>query len=618
MDKAKKTSALMMFKEQLLASIITSPIIYIPHYHFAYIDEVLKGIFNGNAEKGKDFKLTTEALLEFAQDRGVIDFDTKDPSDGSAVGFKALLKEIVKKRTIKEGERDTRIVKEDHKVFLIKNSHKDLSEGGIQGLLQTFVEIYERGSYESPYTIIFVCNYPVSLLPIEILKLLTVVNLPLPDVIDIENELGLSNREVTQDVLLSKSSYKHNGYVFGQAFMGKNSFEKNRKELVSALLGMQLYDIRKVLKTIQKLEGDINPHYSGRSLEEHILREKRQLVNNSCLLEVIELEQNQKDRIGNIDHLKSFIEKQRKIIDNLVLYPTCLPKPKGVLLVGPPGCGKSETVKSIAAIFEKPLLRLDIGKLMGKYVGESENNLIEAIRIAEAAQPCVLWIDEIEKAFAGFGNNDQGNDITVTRMVGYFLTWMQERKSLVYLVATANDLDSLRPELLRKGRWDEIFYLSYPDMKGAAEILQKCLFKYGLWLGDGNETIIGSDGKIINESKVNALCKKFADSYFSGAEIDSIIVQAFNEDWNLSEENRVKLQTLDKLAETIASNKSSAEKESQNNKIDEVILDMKIGSGKKNLTNEPEIKELLKQKFKMKSPKEIISEYKSKGYISAS
>jgi len=605
------------FKDSLVAAIQTVPIIYIPHFHFSYIDEVIEEVLTGNNGNMR-LNFGADLVFELYANNALRDFKTKEPIEFGE-GLNNILKEIVTPLAAPEEGRDKRVLRKDYKIFLFKNIHERLSEREVQLYLQTFVEEYERGVYDDSKTIIFVSNVPISLLPPEVSKLLTVINLPLPDAEDIEAELGLSDIIIERNKWRPNKPYSYNGYVFGNTFMESEiGFKKNRKVLVGALLGMQMYDIRKVLKSIQKLEEFINPHYAGKTLAEHILREKRQLVNNSNMLEVIDLAEDQKDRIGNINNLKHFIEKQQIIINNLAYYPSNLPKPKGVLLVGPPGCGKSETVKSVAAIFEKPLLRLDIGRLMGQYVGQSEHNLIEAIRIAEAAQPCVLWIDEIEKAFAGFGNNNQDNDITVTRMVGYFLTWMQERKSLVYLVATANDLSSLRPEFLRKGRWDEIFYLSYPDKKGAKEILQKCLKKYGLYLADGNKTIISLKGEIVDSQSMENLAKQLADAYFSGAEIDSLIVQSFNDDWNLTENNRVQLSTLLKFVKSISDNKVSAEQETRKNEIDELLLNFKLSAGKKNLPNEAEIKELLNIKLKSKSPLEVISEYKSKGYISAS
>lgn len=605
------------FKESLVAAIQTVPIIYIPHFHFSYIDEIVEEVLSADSSK-RLLNFGVESVSESYANMTMCDFKTKDLI-ASDVCLNDILKEVVTPLPEPEDGRDKRVLRQNYKLFLFKNMHENLSNKDTQLYLQTFVEKYERGIYDDSKTIIFVSNVPISLLPPEVSKLLTVINLPLPDAEDIEAELGISDIVLERNGWRPNKPYSYNGYVFGNTFMESDaSFKKNRKVLVGALLGMQMYDIRKVLKSIQKLEEFINPHYAGKTLAEHILREKRQLVNNSNMLEVIDLAGDQKDRIGNINNLKHFIEKQQIIINNLAYYPSNLPKPKGVLLVGPPGCGKSETVKSVAAIFEKPLLRLDIGRLMGQYVGQSEHNLIEAIRIAEAAQPCVLWIDEIEKAFAGFGNNNQDNDITVTRMVGYFLTWMQERKSLVYLVATANDLSSLRPEFLRKGRWDEIFYLSYPDKKGAKEILQKCLKKYGLYLADGNKIIISLKGEIVDSQSIENLAKQLADAYFSGAEIDSLIVQSFNDDWNLTENNRVQLSTLLKFVKSISDNKVSAEQETRKNEIDELLLNFKLSAGKKNLPNEAEIKELLNIKLKSKSPLEVISEYKSKGYISAS
>jgi SpoVK/Ycf46/Vps4 family AAA+-type ATPase len=136
-----------------------------------------------------------------------------------------------------------------------------------------------------------------------------------------------------------------------------------------------------------------------------------------------------------------------------------------------PGCGKSLTAKATANLFQVPLLRLDIGKLMGKYVGESEENLRKAIRTAEAVSPCVLWIDELEKAFAGLGGSGGGSDVT-TRLFGNFLTWLQEKDSAVYVLATSNDVSKLPPEFLRKGRFDELFLVELPDAEERRSIFE--------------------------------------------------------------------------------------------------------------------------------------------------
>lgn len=605
------------FKNQLITGILTSPILYIPHYHFAFIDEILSEILLS----GKIPELSKNCIVEYDLTRFIVDFDTKE-SNGVNVGLIGLLKEIVQRvLPPNEGEKDRRIVKEYHRIFLFKNIHRELEDKSIQCLLQTFVEKYERNDYASTTSIIMVSSLPSSLLPREISKLFAIIQLPLPDHSDIEHELGLADEQIDSLCWTRRNPYETHGYRYGISFMHKETnFKNNRRELVGALMGMQVFDIRRVLKTIQHLEGDISPRYteSKCKLSDRILMEKRQIINNSSLLDIIHLDSDQQNRVGNIEALSGFVEKQKRIIDNIVKYPSTLPKPKGILLIGPPGCGKSETVKTIAAKFDKPLVRLDIGRLMGQYVGQSEHNLIDAIRVAEAAQPCVLWIDEIEKAFAGFGNDNHNNDITVTRMVGYFLTWMQERKSLVYLVATANDLSNLRPEFLRKGRWDEIFYLSYPDANGAEDIFCKCLQKYNLCLTDGKDCVVDQGGNRIEENKLSALSREIANSYFSGAEIDSLIVQSFNDDWDGTVSNSIEYKTVLKILKKITKNKTFAKEKKLQETIENVLFELKLRAGQTVLTNEEGIKALLRDKYKSKTPLELNAEFESKGYVSAS
>jgi SpoVK/Ycf46/Vps4 family AAA+-type ATPase len=195
----------------------------------------------------------------------------------------------------------------------------------------------------------------------------------------------------------------------------------------------------------------------------------------SGIIEVVDTDVKFED-VGGLKNLCEDLKVKSKIYSNLgdaIKYN--IPIPKGILIVGMPGCGKSMIAKATANKFGVSLLRLDVSRLMGKYVGESEANLRLALSTAEAAHPCVLWIDEIEKAFAG-GNNPGGDeDMLVLRMMGHFLTWMQERKSPIYIVATANGV--LRPEFMRKGRFDEVYFVDFPNELEAAEILKKKIEK---------------------------------------------------------------------------------------------------------------------------------------------
>jgi SpoVK/Ycf46/Vps4 family AAA+-type ATPase len=177
--------------------------------------------------------------------------------------------------------------------------------------------------------------------------------------------------------------------------------------------------------------------------------------------------------IGGLENLKNWLTKKSKVFSDIKEAKKFgVDTPKGVFIVGMPGCGKSLTAKATSILFDNiPLLRLDIGRLMGKYVGESESNMRKAISQAEAISPSILWIDEIEKAFTGIGKGGSGSEVA-TRLFGYFLTWMQEKKSEVYVVATANDISNLPPELLRKGRFDEVFFVDFPNQKEREQIFK--------------------------------------------------------------------------------------------------------------------------------------------------
>lgn len=201
-----------------------------------------------------------------------------------------------------------------------------------------------------------------------------------------------------------------------------------------------------------------------------VREQKQQVVKKSGILEMVELKEKMND-IGGLENLKSWLTSKAKVFNNIQKAQKYgVDVPKGVLLAGMPGCGKSLTAKAAACEFEVPLLRLDMGRLMGKYVGESETNMRRAIQLAEASAPCVLWVDELEKAFAGVGGG--GSEVT-TRLFGHFLTWMQEKTSMVFVFATANKVKGvLPPELLRKGRFDEIFYVDLPNTQERKKIFE--------------------------------------------------------------------------------------------------------------------------------------------------
>jgi SpoVK/Ycf46/Vps4 family AAA+-type ATPase len=185
-----------------------------------------------------------------------------------------------------------------------------------------------------------------------------------------------------------------------------------------------------------------------------------------------------------------------------------LPETKGLLLLGVQGCGKSLTAKAIATSWRLPLVRLDMGRIYSGYIGASEENLRRAIRVVESLAPVVLWIDEIEKGLAGSSGGQSDSGVSA-RVFGTMLTWLQEKTSAVFVVCTANRIDGLPPELLRKGRFDEIFFIDLPTEAERADIFQIQLAKRG---------------RVPAQFPVGALAKASID--FSGAEIEQVIVSA--------------------------------------------------------------------------------------------
>lgn len=253
-------------------------------------------------------------------------------------------------------------------------------------------------------------------------------------------------------------------------FISLNEVDMIRNELLDemsiAFKGLSQFEIENILSLAYAENGELT-----RSDLKLIFEQKKQIIMKSGILEMIPLKEKLED-IGGLDNLKKWLKRKAKVLKNLEkAIDFGVDIPKGVLIAGVPGCGKSLNAKAAASLFEVPLLRLDMGRLMGKYVGESEANMRKAISLAEAIAPCVLWIDELEKAFAGIGGDGGGADVT-TRLFGNFLTWLQEKESSVFVVATANDITKLPPELLRKGRFDEIFYVGLPSEKERKKIFE--------------------------------------------------------------------------------------------------------------------------------------------------
>ena len=233
---------------------------------------------------------------------------------------------------------------------------------------------------------------------------------------------------------------------------------------------------------------------------------KKQIVKKNAIIEYVDVRKYSTD-IGGLKNLKQWLEKKKNIFKNLDRAIECgVDIPKGVLLFGMPGCGKSLAAKYTAKLMGLPLLRLDMGRIMGPYLGQSEENLRKAIRIAESIAPSILWIDEIEKALAGVKG---GNSDTVVRIFGTLLTWMQEKEKPVFVIATANDISGIPPEFLRKGRFDETFFVDFPDKESIKEILKIHLKKRG-------------KEKYLSNIDFEKVVKAMEEGY-AGADIEAIV-----------------------------------------------------------------------------------------------
>ena len=270
--------------------------------------------------------------------------------------------------------------------------------------------------------------------------------------------------------------------------------------IVRNLRGLSLTEARRIARHLIFADGAI-----GAADLPELAKLKFELLNKSGHLH-FEYDTARFSDVAGLDRLKKWLGHRREVFASGEL-PVGLDPPKGILLLGVQGCGKSLAAKAVAGAFNVPLVRLDFGTLYNKFHGETEKNLREALASAEQLQPCVLWIDELEKGLSASTGSEDGG--VSRRVLGYFLTWMAERKSRVFLVATANAVQELPPELLRKGRFDEIFFVDLPDDNARADIFRLHLEK-----------------RRVDWSTFSLSALSEASTGFSGAEIEQAIVSA--------------------------------------------------------------------------------------------
>jgi len=279
--------------------------------------------------------------------------------------------------------------------------------------------------------------------------------------------------------------------------------------LLQGLRGLTLLEAGKILTRAMVEDGRLSPEDMG-----EVIDAKREIVEREGLLEYYPLEESM-DEVADLATLKAWLRKRRAIVSTPERASEFgLEFPRGVLLLGVPGCGKSLCAKAVAMEWQLPLLKLDPSNLYNKFIGESERNFKRAIATAEHMSPVILWIDELEKAFAGAGDNDGG---VSQRILGTFLSWLQDRRGDVFIVATANDVSRLPAEFLRKGRFDEVFFVDLPDEATRREILRIHLARRhrdpdAFNLAELASASEGFSGSEIEQAVVAALYTAFSDS----------------------------------------------------------------------------------------------------------
>lgn len=332
---------------------------------------------------------------------------------------------------------DTIAASPDNALFVLQDFHPYLTDPAVVRKLRDIGH-----SLKSSYKTLLLLS-PVLKLPLELEKTLIVVHYDLPR----QAELA----SIVNSIL---------GSLVDKNIPAPSAEE--RDHIVEAALGLTAEEAENVFaKSLVK---------SGQMDLDVIMGEKEQIIRKSGILEFYPAKEQMED-IGGLEYLKTWLRK-RALAFSQKAREFGLPYPKGILLIGIPGCGKSLTAKAIGNLWKLPLLRLDVGKVFAGVVGSSEENMRRAIQTSESVAPSILWLDELEKGFSGTQSSSFSDAGTTARVFGNFVTWLQEKEQPVFVVATANNVSLLPPELLRKGRFDEIFAVDLPNRAERSDIFK--------------------------------------------------------------------------------------------------------------------------------------------------
>ena len=382
----------------------------------------------------------------------------------------------------------------ERSILLIEDLHTYFESGGRELILGQLRTISKVNTSTNPQdSKVLILSQPVRSLPVELEKDVYVIDISLPDA----NLLKTIIKEVVAEFNISS----------------ENSPKSHHDKLADAARGLTIIEAKYALREIA---------ISKKCLTEAevplIIKEKEQIIKKSGILEYFHPEESLSD-VGGMDNLKDWLKRRRAGFDQKAEDFGMTP-PKGALLLGVQGCGKSLIAKAMASEWKLPLLRFDLGKVFGGIVGESENNIRRALDTAQTIAPSILWIDEIEKGFSGMSSSDQTDGGTTSRVFGTMLTWMQEKNDPVFVIATANNIEQLPPELLRKGRFDEIFFVDLPGPSS-----RKAIWDIHLKKRIGTERYEKNNYDIGDLSNIS--------KGYSGAEIEEAINEGLYNAYNL-------------------------------------------------------------------------------------
>jgi hypothetical protein len=399
-------------------------------------------------------------------------------------------------------------------LFLFKDFHPFLTKNNFAVIRRLKdIALHLKNSFKT-----IVLLSPVLEIPAELDKEITVLSFPQPT----KEDLGALLDKILDDVRGLK-----NVQVELEA--------DGRDKLLQAALGLTLSEAENVFaKIIVK-----HQRLGGEHVQE-VFAEKQQIIRKSGLLEYYSANEDFA-HVGGLAVLKDWLNK-RVVAFTPEAHTFGLPAPKGILLLGVQGCGKSLSAKAVSRLWQLPLLRFDMGRMFGSLVGSSEENVRRAIAVAESIAPTVLWVDEIDKALVGSQSSGVTDGGTTARVFGTFLTWLSEKTAPVFVVATANDVSQLPPELLRKGRLDEIFYVDLPSADERVEIFRIHLSKRGR-----------------NPDKFDLAALVGVSSDFSGAEIEEAIISALYDAFYAGQELSTD-HVLEALRQTVPLAKTMAER----------------------------------------------------------